>query len=76
MVKNKDKTKELLTLLKEVNDLVWDGKWDGDIDPTALKERIDDLLCCERSLDEQNEQLLLVRKFLSNSSRDRHGDDF
>jgi len=48
--------------VKEINDLVWNDKWKGDIDPTALKERLECLLLAEKELKTLRKQLAVVRK--------------
>jgi hypothetical protein len=59
------KIKELLSVkeitLKEINDLVWSNSWKGKIDPTALRERLSELLNAERELDFLQSRLRLLK---------------
>ena len=46
-----------------INDLVWAGNWSGPIDPTALKERIEELLKAEDTLSELQEKIRILKDF-------------
>lgn len=50
--------------LEEINNMVWNNKWKGDIDPIALKERIIELLDTEKSYQEMCDDLAAVKKFI------------
>lgn len=47
--------------VKEINDMLWNYKWDGAVDDQALRERLRDLLEAEKSLAALHETLGLVK---------------
>ena len=51
--------------VKKINDFIRDNKWEGKPDPTALMERLRDLLEAEEDLRCLTKEIKLVRKFFS-----------
>jgi len=64
---SKIKTKPEIISIKDINKLVYGNKWKGDIDPTALRERLKDLMEMEQDFICLRKQVDLASKLFSSN---------